>query len=132
MTANEATLFAVLAVFGVVVGFASGRYAAKKTKGMPVAIAGALLPAVFATLFYGFVLGFSNSWQPHGFSLGSAILAGVGGMFYFGLGMSLLTGITSLASACASYAIFTKCAAKSKKEPIKITTDNDGAAPRRV
>ena len=109
MSSNEIAWFVGLILFGSIVGTVSGGIAAKKSKGMESAIMGAILAGIFLPLSFCFIAGLFEAHQPGGFSITNALLAGVGMMFYLGIGMTVLAAPASLLSSIASYAVFTKC-----------------------
>lgn len=115
MTLNEIAWFAGLILFGSIVGIVAGGIAAKKAKGMETAIMGAILPGMVLPLSLCFIAGVFEAHQPSGFSITNALLAGIGVLFFYGIGVAVFIAPALLLSSIASYAVFTKCMRKFKE-----------------
>jgi len=116
MSANELAWLFGLILLGTISGIASGWITAIKSKSMESAIIRAFIPAVFIPLSLCFFAGLFDSYQPKGFSISNALLAGVGMMFYLGFGMTVCAAPASVISAIVSHAVFSRCRQKSKED----------------
>lgn len=114
MSHNETAIFSALIGFGIFSGVVFGAFAAKKSKGLEYGLLLGLLVAIGIPSIYLFVVALFEVW-PQCSSIWEVIFASFGVTFFYGLGVSLVSGTSSLIASSASYLILKQCVPNPRK-----------------
>lgn len=109
MSPDDLLLFLLLGAFGILVGCAGGVIAAKRGHELSVTIVPTALWATAVPLVLLFVWAAGDAIFTHEYSLGRALLAGVGAVFLMGLSVLIATAIPAVISTVISYLLTRKC-----------------------
>ena len=126
MSANDLLLLLFLVAFGILVGCVGGVVAAKRGNDLSVTIVPTALWATALLLVVLFIWAAGYAISKLGFSLGRALLYGVGCVFLFGIWMPIVTAFPTVISTIIAYLLTRNCRQKRLAEQ-DVASDGDSA-----
>jgi len=109
MSLNDLLLSSILVAFGFLAGCVGGVIAAKRDDELSVTIVPTALWATVMPLVFLFIWSAGDAIFAHEYSLGHALLAGVGAVFLLGLWVPIMTVVPAVISTIISYLLTRKC-----------------------